>query len=241
MQKAAIILAGGAGTRAGGGVPKQFRPLCGRPVVWWSMKAFHDEDPDTLIVLVVHPGFFDDWDILVSDLPEEERIPHTLCCGGKDRVASVSNGLSRLKEVLGDCDKDCLVAVHDGARPLVSPAMIARGWRSVGEGICGVPAVPCVNSLRRLVGDDGSINVATSVSVSRADYVEVQTPQVFLLEDAMRTLGNPPEGSFTDDASIAESCGMSVRLYVGAPSNIKITNPDDFKIAEALLRRRSAI
>lgn len=237
MQKAAIILAGGAGTRAGGGVPKQFRPLCGRPVVWWSMKAFHDEDSDTRIVLVLHPGFFDDWDILMSDLPEEERIPHTLCCGGKDRVSSVANGLLMLKEVIGSCGKDCLVAVHDGARPLVSPSMIARGWQAAEEGKCGVPAVPCVNSLRRLVRDDNGVESGASVSVARADYVEVQTPQIFLYEDAVRTIGNPPEGTFTDDASIAEACGMSVRLYAGEPSNIKITNPDDFKIAEALLRR----
>ncbi len=237
MHKAAIILAGGAGTRAGGSVPKQFRLLCGRPVVWWSMKAFHDEDPDTQIVLVVHPGYFDDWEILMSELPEEERMPHTLCCGGKDRVSSVANGLLMLKEVLAGGVKDCRIAVHDGARPLLSSAMIERGWQAAEEGRCGVPAVPCVNSLRRLVRDGDGADSGASVSVVRADYVEVQTPQIFLYEDAMRTIGNPPEGTFTDDASIAEACGMSVRLYAGEPSNIKITNPEDFKIAEALLRR----
>lgn len=82
MRKYAIILAGGSGTRAGGDMPKQFRQICRRPLVWWAMKAFRDADADTEIVLVVHPGFFDDWQILCDAMPEYERIPYTLCCGG---------------------------------------------------------------------------------------------------------------------------------------------------------------
>ncbi|MDE6296157.1 MAG: 2-C-methyl-D-erythritol 4-phosphate cytidylyltransferase [Muribaculaceae bacterium] len=240
MQKVAIILAGGEGRRAGGDVPKQFRMLAQHPVVWWSMKAFYDEDPEVLIILVLQPGFFDDWDLLVEELPIRDRIECHLCCGGKDRVHSVANGLSALSEIIsqkGLTPRDVMVAVHDGARPLLTPDMIRRGWSSVGPGICGVPAIPPVNSLRRLTENDRPIEESDSVSVPRSEYVEVQTPQVFTGEDAIRCYEErDPEGVYTDDASIAEAAGMKVRLYRGSETNIKITNPLDHEIASLLLR-----
>lgn len=239
MQKAAIILAGGEGRRAGGDIPKQFRMLAGHPVVWWSMKAFRDEDPATEIILVMHPGFFDDWDIIVSEMSEKDIIPCRLCCGGKDRVQSVSNGLSALKEILeekGLAPGAVKVAVHDGARPLLTPEIISRGWETTGKGICGVPVIPPVNSLRRLTGDDRELKNAGSVAVPRSEYVEVQTPQTFIAEDIFNCYdGRSDEYVYTDDASLAECAGMEVRLYKGAEINIKITNPLDHDIAALLM------
>lgn len=239
MQKAAIILAGGEGRRAGGDVPKQFRMLCGHPVVWWSMKAFHTEDPETEIILVLHPGFFDDWDIIVEEMSESDRIPCHICCGGKDRIHSVSNGLSALSEIIeekGLAPRDVLVAVHDGARPLVSPEMIRRAWGATTEGVCGVPAVAPVNSLRRLLMSDMPLAETVSVSVTRSDYVEVQTPQTFVAVDAIRCYRQRrPDGIYTDDASLAEADGMRVVLYRGEEYNLKITNPMDHEIAGMLL------
>lgn len=244
MQKIAVILAGGEGRRAGGNVPKQFRDLAGRPVVWWSMKAFRDEDPYTEIILVLHPGFFDDWDILMSELPESDRINCTLCCGGPDRTSSVANGLSMLSEILeekGLAPSSAKVAVHDGARPLLSPEMIARGWEAASKGVCGVPAIPPVNSLRKLTDKALPMEQSASVAVDRSEYVAVQTPQTFLAEDAIRCYANRnPEAVYTDDASLAEADGMSVKLYRGSTDNIKITNPEDHAMAEILLRARLA-
>ena len=94
MKKYAIILAGGSGMRAGGDVPKQFQMLDGIPMLWWSVRAFYNEDSDTDIRLVMNPGFFDLWNIIYRDLPAEDKeIPVTLVCGGRSRLESVKNGI----------------------------------------------------------------------------------------------------------------------------------------------------
>ncbi len=242
MRKYAIILAGGSGTRAGGDMPKQFRQICGRPLVWWAMKAFRDADADMEIVLVVHPGFFDDWQILCDAMPEYERIPYTLCCGGRTRAESVSNGLLTVAGLLGDAPAgEAMVMVHDGARPLVSAGMIRRGMDAFcvsGAGV--IPVMPAVNSLRQLAAPSVSLAEAESHTVNRALYVEVQTPQIFpyrLLCDCYKSASDL--SAYTDDASVVESAGHHVRLYEGESANIKVTHPDDFIIAEALLRARA--
>ncbi len=224
-KKTAIILAGGEGRRAGGTMPKQFHELCGRPIIWWSMKAFHDADPDTQLVLVLHPGFFDDWDIIWNNLPESDRFEYRLCCGGRNRCESVANGLMAESAVAGN-----LIAVHDAARPLVSRDLVNRCWQTAAKTQTAVPAVPVTDSLRKL-GADGS-----SQAVDRSQYVAVQTPQTFdaeLLKNAysMRKSGEV----YTDDASVVEAYGHSITLCEGEPINMKVTNPADFIVAEALM------
>ena len=118
MKKNVVIVAGGSGTRMGGGIPKQFRSLCGRPVLWWSMKAFHDEDAGTRLIVVLPQDFITLWNDFFSSLPEKERFAHEIVAGGASRSESVRNGLSLVE------DKESLVAVHYGARPLVSREII---------------------------------------------------------------------------------------------------------------------
>ena len=251
MQKYAVILAGGEGRRAGGDMPKQFRSVAGRPVVWWSMKAFLDEDPLTRVVLVMHPGFFDDWNLMLAALPEADRLPHILCCGGRDRSDSVENGLQSVAEDAGwpqwedmaddDTADDAgaiFVAIHDGARPLVTPAMIRRGWEACRPGVCAVPAVSCTDSLRRYADPgqrDLPLGERRSQSVDRADFVAVRTPQVFTAADIARAHLQGDGSLFTDDASLAEAAGIRASLYEGDSKNIKITWPEDFRIAEITL------
>lgn len=223
MKKYAIIVAGGEGTRLGGGLPKQFRNLKGRPVLWWSLKAFHDEDPSTEIRVVVHPGFFDDWSLLFEELPEDERIPHIVVCGGRSRTESVKNGLEGVPP-----ERESLVAVHDAARPLVTADLIRLGWETAAEKGGAVPAVPVTDSLR-LLTDDGSR------SVDRSDYVAVQTPQVFNAEMLKNAYTINPDAVYSDDASAFEAAGHNVALFKGSPSNIKITNPGDIEIASILM------
>ncbi len=178
MRREAIILAGGSGTRAGGEMPKQFVELLGIPMLWWSVRAFHAYDPSTAITIVMHPGFFDLWDILYAGLPEaDRRIPVRLVCGGRDRSHSVENGLMGIENL-----QNALVAVHDAARPLLSPDLVARCWETAGRMGSAVPCCPEVNSLRR-VSDRGT------VPMDRDGILVVQTPQVFRgnwLEDAYR-------------------------------------------------------
>ena len=219
----AIVLAGGEGHRAGGEVPKQFQSLNGLPVLWWSVKAFHQENPDTHIILVIHPGYFDLWDTIAESLPEEEKaLKFELCCGGRSRLESVKNGLMMVTE------DDALLAVHDAARPLLTPAMISAGWECAGEKGAAVPAVPMSDSLRRLTPDG-------SVAVLRKDYVTVQTPQVFRSGIIKEAYGRPMSPDFTDDASVVEAAGVKVSLYPGEPTNIKITHPLDIVIASDIM------
>ena len=227
-RKYAVIVAGGAGLRAGGEVPKQFQMLEGLPVVWWSIKAFYDEDPDVKIIVVLHPGFFDLWDILYSELPREiQKIEVELVCGGISRLESVKNGISRVDTK----DDDALIAVHDAARPLITTEMITRGWRMAAEKGCAVPVMPMSDSLRELTADG-------SVAVDRSRYVRVQTPQIFKVRELQEAYGQALTDRMTDDASVMESAGHSIYLYEGEEANFKITKPVDFILASALLKER---
>lgn len=224
MQKYAIIVAGGEGNRAGGVVPKQFQLIAGIPMLWWSVRAFHAEDPDTRIILVLHPGFFDEWDLLYAELPEADRkIDVHISCGGRSRLESVRNGLMSVPD-----DKDVLVAVHDAARPLVSVDMISRGWSAAEESGSAVPVVGMTDSIRRI--EDG-----ISVSVPRKDYVKVQTPQVFDAALLKNAYAGTLSDLMTDDASVVEAAGHKISLYEGSPYNMKVTEPLDIKIAETLI------
>ena len=223
MKKNAVIVAGGSGTRMGGGIPKQFRSLCGHPVLWWSMKAFHDEDPGVNLILVLPEEFVSLWKDFFSKLPQEESFPHIIVTGGKSRSESVRNGLSAIE------DDDSLVAVHDGARPLVSKETIASGWAVALENGAAIPVIPVTDSLR-IISDD-----VLSKSVNREDYRVVQTPQVFktsLLKEAYKKAGS---GSFSDDATVVENMGHNISLFPGQPDNIKITNPKDLAVATVLM------
>ena len=226
MKKYAVIVAGGAGRRMGGGIPKQFRNLSGRPVLWWSMKAFHDEDSETQLILVLPEEFISLWEDFYSSLPDEDRFPYLTATGGNTRTASVRKGLSRITV------DNSLVAIHDGARPLVSPEMISRGWEKARERGSAVPVVPVSDSLRQLFGEE-------SQCVDRSDFVAVQTPQIFsgnLLKEAYDNAG---EQVFTDDASVVENLGHKVDLYEGSVENIKITNPKDIEIATVMMSQNA--
>lgn len=228
MKKYAVILAGGAGTRAGGDMPKQFQTLLGIPLLWWSVRAFHRADPDTDISVVLHPGFFDWWDTMLRDLPEEDRaIPVRLVCGGQDRPHSVLNGIMDLPD-----SEEALIAVHDGARPAVSVDLIRRGWKCAEENDAAFPACPVTDSLREKTEEDP----LETCPVDRSRFISVQTPQVFradVLKIAFAEVKNISK--YTDDASLVQSVVVSPIPFIGDPTNIKVTNPLDFKIAEAIL------
>lgn len=242
MKRFAIILAGGEGRRAGGNLPKQFVALEGKPLVWYAMKAFKDAFPDIELVLVLHPGFFDDWDIMLSEMPEGDRIAHRVSCGGRSRPESVRNGLLTIEEILHEqrenVQESVLVAIHDGARALVDTDLIRRGFEQYRKGFGMVPAIESVNSLRRLLPESEFETPGGSESVARKDFVEVQTPQIFEYSDIRRAYDKQEDFSgFTDDASLFEAAGGKIILYRGDSRNIKVTHPIDFDIARAILRQ----
>lgn len=228
MKKYAVILAGGAGTRAGGDMPKQFQTLLGIPLLWWSVRAFHRADPETEIAVVLHPGFFDWWDIMCRDLPQEDRdIKVRLVCGGPDRPHSVLNGIMDLPD-----STDALIAVHDGARPAVSVDLIRRGWRCAEENGVAFPACPVTDSLRERIEEPTPV----TRPVDRSRFISVQTPQVFRADILKRAFAEAEDISlFTDDASLVQSVVGTPVPFDGDPANIKVTNPLDFRIAAAIL------
>lgn len=218
----AIIVAGGKGLRAGGGIPKQFRELCGRPLLWWSLRSFYMADPEIHLVVVLPEGFADKWRVMMEALPKEERIPHKVVVGGASRTESVFNGLGALG------DSDGLVAVHDGARPMVSPELILRGFAAAAASGAAVPVVPLTDSIRRLTPDGSEV-------ADRSQFVAVQTPQVFDLSLLRRCYSRlATTRSYTDDASVVEP-HHTITLFDGDPRNLKVTNPSDFAIADGLL------
>lgn len=221
MKEYVLIVAGGKGLRMGGDVPKQFIPVKGRPVLMRTLEVFHSYNADMEIILVLPVAQQGYW----KELCEKYgfSIPHWVADGGETRFHSVKSGLACIEGEEG------IVGVHDGVRPFVTKKVIAACYAAAREGHSVVPVADIVDTVR-LISSNGE-----SETVPRDRYKLVQTPQVFpvgLLKEAYAQEYTP---QFTDDASVVEAIGQSVRLVKGNRENIKITTPFDLKVAEALL------
>ena len=219
MEKCVIIVAGGKGLRMGGEVPKQFRVVAGRPVLMRTIEAFHRYDSAIGVILVLPDAHRDYWAALCREYAF--TVPHTVVSGGETRFHSVRNGL---QTVPGEVR---LIAVHDGVRPFVSCRLLIDTFAVADEHGVAVPAVPVVDSLRRVTTEGNE-------AVARAEYRSVQTPQVFRAEILREAYRQPYIDTFTDDASVAEAAGYAVTLVEGDTDNIKITSPRDMVLAEML-------
>lgn len=216
MTTAAIIVAAGRGTRAGGDLPKQWQLLAGVPVVAHAIRAFAGLVDK--LVLVIHP---DDqaWAMaLDGDL--------TLVLGGDSRDHSVRNGLDALIGL-----NVTQVLIHDGARPLVSPDMIARLLAALKTHIGAAPALPVSDALWR--GAGGFV----SGTQDRADLYRAQTPQAFRF-DAILAAHHAHSGPAADDVAVARAQGIAVAIVDGDEDNLKLTYPADFARAERILATR---
>ena len=220
MHESVIIVAGGKGLRMGGGLPKQFLPVRGLPVLMRTVNTFKRWNADVEVVLVLPVEHQDYWRALCRQYSFD--VPHVVADGGETRFHSVRSGLSRLPS-------DGLIGVHDGVRPFVSTEVIARCYAIAAESGAAVPVVTVHETLRRL-DDDGK-----SVTVPRDEYRLVQTPQVFDAALLHAAYGCDYCPSFTDDASVVEAYGHPVRLVEGNRENIKLTTPFDMIVAEALV------
>ena len=222
MQRSAIIVAGGSGTRIGGVLPKQFQDLLGRPMLCWTLEAFAAFDPDLDLVLVLPAVHRTTWEELRRR--HGFHLPHRVTDGGHDRTASVRNGLALV-------DHDGVVGVHDGARPLASPALIERCFTTAKELGNAVPVVPVTSSLRE-------VTLEGNQAADRTRYRLVQTPQCFrahLLREAFEQAG---DASYTDEAGLVESAGNPIHLVDGEAHNLKVTEPLDLRVAALLLGGR---
>ena len=220
----AVIVAAGSSRRMGG-ENKLLLPLDDAPVLAHTLSAFEKCAAIRDIVLVCR-----EQDILpYSDLARAFGISklRTVTRGGDSRTASVLAGITAAPEDTG------LVAVHDGARPLVSEAVITEAVYAAAEYGAAAPVVPVKDSIKRI--QDGNI----AADVPRDTLAAVQTPQVFdraLLTRALQTAARKNR-SFTDDCAAVEAMGQAVRATHGSYENIKITTPEDILVAEAFLHR----
>ena len=145
--------------------------------------------------------------------------------GGKSRFESVANGVRSIS------DPETLVAIHDGVRPFIDSKLIAHAFQSAFENRNAVFAVPAKDSLR--VQNSGS-----SHFVDRAQYFYVQTPQIFWQKDLKEIYKQTDDFRFTDDATVMELAGHQINLVEGSYDNIKVTTPEDWALAELILKRR---
>lgn len=217
-----VIVAAGTGSRFGGNIPKQYCCLGNKPVVMHAIERFRETLPDSETVIVVSSEMVEFWQQLCRDYGfESPRI----VTGGASRSESVRNGIEALSLKKGT------VMVHDGARPLVDPQTILNVAEAMEKGVDGaLPVVPVTDTIREIT------EAGQSVTVDRGRYRAVQTPQAFDLEKLTEAYSLTTGTSFTDDAGAMEAAGYTdIRMVDGNVDNIKITNPRDIAIAEAIL------
>ncbi|WP_459716945.1 2-C-methyl-D-erythritol 4-phosphate cytidylyltransferase [Paraburkholderia sp. 2C] len=229
----ALIPGAGTGSRSGAPMPKQYRSVAGRDMLHYSLAAFDacSEFSQTLVVLAPNDQHFDARRF--SGLRFAVRR-----CGGASRQASVVNGLHALAE-FGAHDNDW-VLVHDAARPGITPALIRSLVDALkDDAIGGIMALPVADTLKRIAPDTDTRIARTE---GRDGLWQAQTPQMFrigMLREAI--LRAQQDGhDLTDEASAIEWIGHAPRLVQGSLRNFKVTYPEDFDLADAILSRPAA-
>lgn len=216
----AVIVAAGNASRMGG-IDKVMTPLGGEPMIVRTVRCFQECDAIREIVVVTRPDLI----VPIMDLCHEFDKVRAVVVGGENRVDSVNMGLNTLSE------KCRLVAVHDGARPFAAWQMIDRVVRAANSYAAAAPGIPVKDTLKVVKG--GLVDSTPDRSTLRA----IQTPQVFDFDLLRGAISEAKRNgwSITDDCSAAELFGARVRIVEGDERNIKITTPQDLKLAQLLL------
>jgi len=218
---AQILVAAGKGARIGGALPKQYRLIGGKPILKRTLDVTHANPRIDETIIVVASG-----DPYIGDLIEETDNIRTVT-GGATRTASVKAGLSALADNPPD-----FVLIHDGARPFVTPDVINGVIDALVGATAAVPSLPIPDALKSLDG----------ASVDREQLRRVQTPQGFHFDkiwEAFQALDS--DASFADDIEVAQAAGLEIAFTQGDTNNFKVTYPEDFAKAEAMLTRETYI
>ena len=217
MKKTAVIVAGGSGVRMGTDVPKQFLHLKGKPIIWHTVQQFFYAYYDIQIVLVLPASYIQE----ATTYFEPAKLAHIKFVeGGATRFESVKNGLQKVTE-------PSIIFVHDGVRCLVSSDLIRNCYEQALVYGSAIPAVTATDSIRLVSGETHQVVDRTLVKI-------IQTPQTFLSSVLLPAFEQPYQASFTDEATVVEAAGHTVRLIEGEYSNLKITRPQDLIVAESL-------
>ena len=215
MTTTALIVAAGKGERAGGGVPKQYRSIGGKPVLRWAVECLIRHPAVQAARVVIGEGQQDQARAALAGLDVGKLIE-----GGAERADSVRAGLASIE---GDA-----VLVHDAARPFCPPAVIERLIASLEFHEGAAPVLPVGDTLSRVADTLGE-------PVDRSELVRVQTPQAFRLADLRSAYERWSGRSPTDEATVVRSAGMKVAAVAGDPALDKLTLPADFERAEQWL------
>jgi 2-C-methyl-D-erythritol 4-phosphate cytidylyltransferase len=217
MTTVAVVPAAGSGERLAAGAPKAFVNLGGRPMLEWALAGLRDSGVVDSVVVAVPPGRTDEAKLVFGG----EAV---IVAGGADRTESVRLALA----AVGDPD---FVLVHDAARALTPPSLIARVVHALESGHAAVvPALPLTDTIKSV--DANGVVLGTH---ERAGLRAVQTPQGFRADVLRRAYERAGAGGFTDDASMVEQFGGQVQVVEGDPLAFKITTPMDLLLAEAVL------
>jgi len=225
MQKYAVIVAGGTGTRMGGNVPKQFMQLNGKPILYYTLKTFLETYDDLQVILVLPADHTEMGREIIDAWFDAERIRVTI--GGETRFHSVKNGLQLVEE-------DSIIFVHDGVRCLVSKDLIQRCYKMAVETGTAIPAISSRDSVR-IVSEE------CNDAIDREKVMLVQTPQTFHSKILLPAYQIDYKDKFTDEASVVEAFGLKLSLVEGEESNIKITRPQDLLVAEVLINETQKV
>ena len=220
MEKIAVIVAGGKGSRMKSEVPKQFMLLRKKPVLYYSIKAFIDAFEDIKIILVLPEEHIGKGQEIIDGFFDNTKF--RICPGGRTRFHSVQMGLSLIE------DEESVIFVHDGARCLVTSKLIEKCYIAAVEAGTAIPALPCNDSIRILTEDGNTV-------LDRTRLRFIQTPQAFHSKIILPAYKIDYKESFADEASVVEAFGIKINLIEGESNNFKITTLSDFNLAEILL------
>jgi 2-C-methyl-D-erythritol 4-phosphate cytidylyltransferase len=242
MEKtAAIVLAGGRGTRMGVKTPKQYIKIGGHPLIYYSLKAFQDSFVDEIILVCPE----EDREFCASEIVEKYGFSKvkSVAAGGEERYNSVYNGLNAVMCIAGGANcKPCdIVFIHDGARPFINSELITRSFDAACKNHAAVVAVPSKDTVK--IADESGFAKET---VPRESVWLMQTPQVFDYYDIYDAYSKLIESeadlakrgiTVTDDAMVLELYSeRKVKLVMGDYRNIKVTTPEDLILAESYLK-----
>lgn len=220
-------MAAGSGTRMGAELPKQFLEMGGKAVLHRTMEVFIEACPGISVVTVLPEDYIQYWKDYC--LKRNFICPQIIVKGGITRFHSVRNALARIPD-------GAIAAVHDGVRPLITPAKV-RELFDLAEDCPGViPVVPCVDTMKVLQPSESKDIWVEKAGeeVDRSILFGAQTPQVFQSEILKAAYDQPYDTAFTDDASVVSRYGKSLSYVMGERLNIKITTPEDLVLARAV-------
>jgi 2-C-methyl-D-erythritol 4-phosphate cytidylyltransferase len=222
MKKYAIIVAGGNGQRMNSQIPKQFLPLLGKPLLYYTLDTFLKTYDDLHIILVLPEEYLDNGKEIIDGFFDPNRI--TITVGGRTRFHSVQNGLALIEE-------ESVIFVHDGVRCLLSNQLVRKCFDAALEYGTAIPVVPCKDSVRQLKEEGNE-------ALDRSALVLIQTPQTFHSKILLPAFQIDYKEKFTDEATVVEAYGLKVHLVEGEEHNFKITTPLDLMLAAQVLESR---